>query len=420
MSPEEIFASLAGRVLFLTCDLSSDDEVLASGVLVSEDGFLVTNAHVIEGCRNLTATHINGASHRPYQAVLKYYDKKSDTAVLKIEGHGFGFFDLLSRDVRVGERVYAIGNPQGLEQSMSEGIVSGLRSEDGASWIQHSAPISQGSSGGALISSRGELLGINSWYGKESQNLNFAVPTSTLAAAYKHAQVLRGSLKFPELRTDSQFRVGSSDGASPNTSLPAPSSPSSEPLGAVAQYNLGRAYAFGDGQGVPQDDAKAAKWFRKAADQGLASAQLSLGFMNELGQGVPEDDVEAARWYRKAADQGVAEAQASLGTMYSEGRGVPRNYAKALIWYRKAADQGEPAAQCDLGRSYELGRGVAQDYVFAHMWYNLAASRSTGRKQKEWSGLRDSLAAKMTASQIAEAQRLAREWKPVAQKVPQP
>ena len=145
----------------------------------------------------MTATQISGTSRRSYEAVLKYYDKKRDTAVLKIEGNGFESFGLLTRIVRVGERVYAIGNPRGLEQSISEGIVSGLREEDGTLWIQHSAPISPGSSGGALISSRGELLGINSWFVRESQGLNFAVPASTLASAYSGARALQSFLRFP-------------------------------------------------------------------------------------------------------------------------------------------------------------------------------------------------------------------------------
>lgn len=219
---EEIFSRFSRRVLLLTCDLSTDEEAQASGVLVSANGFVVTNAHVVEGCRSLTATYISGTSRRSYEAALKYYDKKSDAAVLKIEGQGFDFFNVTARNVHVGERVYAIGNPRGLEQSMSEGIVSGLRNEDGTSWIQHSAPISPGSSGGALISSRGDLLGINSWYGEESQNLNFAVPASTLALAYTGARSLRGSLRFPGLSTVSTAAAPSLAVPPPNVPLPAP------------------------------------------------------------------------------------------------------------------------------------------------------------------------------------------------------
>jgi len=242
MRSEAIFSRFAGRVLFLTCDLSADDETLASGVLVSADGFFVTNAHVVERCRSLTATYIIGSSRRPYEATLKYYDKKSDTAVLKIEWRGLDFFNLVAKNVHVGERVYAIGNPRGLEQSMSEGIVSGLRSEDGTLWIQHSAPISPGSSGGALISSSGELLGINSWYGKESQNLNFAVPASTLVNASTSARALRGVLRFPGLGPVSQAQAPPATVPPLNAPLPAQPPPSVQALDdVVARYN-GDAY----------------------------------------------------------------------------------------------------------------------------------------------------------------------------------
>ena len=148
--------------------------------------------------------------------------EKSDTAVLKIPGQGFDFFAVTTRAVRVGERVYAIGNPQGLEQSMTDGIVSGLRNEDATQWIQHSAPISPGSSGGALISSRGELLGINSFLLKESQNLNFAVPSATLTQAISGARTLAGLLKFPGSTPVSQAEASVGAPQAPSRSEPPP------------------------------------------------------------------------------------------------------------------------------------------------------------------------------------------------------
>ena len=74
---------------------------------------------------------------------------------------------------------------------------------------------------------------------------------------------------------------------------------------------------------VPQNYAEAAKWYRKAAEQGDALAQLSLGSLYEQGQGVPQNYAEAAKWYRKAAEQGDALAQLSLGSLYEQGQGVP-------------------------------------------------------------------------------------------------
>jgi uncharacterized protein len=84
-------------------------------------------------------------------------------------------------------------------------------------------------------------------------------------------------------------------------------------------------------------------------------------------------------------------------------------------WYRKAAEQGEASAQSDLGAMYESGQGVTQDHVLAHMWFNLATSRYPASEQEGREKARrnrDSVASKMTPAQIAEAQRLAREWKP--------
>ena len=115
---------------------------------------------------------------------------------------------------------------------------------------------------------------------------------------------------------------------------------------------------------------------------------------------------------RKAAEQGHASAQNNLGTRYSNGEGVPQDYQEAVKWYRKAAEQGHASAQFNLGVIYDNGEGVPQDYVQAHKWVNLAASRTTGEVAENSRILRDKLAEKMTASQIAEAQRLAREWQP--------
>jgi hypothetical protein len=133
--------------------------------------------------------------------------------------------------------------------------------------------------------------------------------------------------------------------------------------------------------------------------------------MYDLGHGVPQDYAEAVRWYLKAAEQGVELAQTYLGGMYDQGRGVPQDYAEAATWFRRAADRGVALAQFVLGTMYEEGTAGSQDYVQAHMWVNLAASHASGDVQKNYAEYRDRLARKMTAQQVAEAQRLAREWK---------
>lgn len=177
----------------------------------------------------------------------------------------------------------------------------------------------------------------------------------------------------------------------------------------AGQHKIALMYYIG--MGVPKDYVQAAKWYRLAADQGEASAQLSLGTMYSLGEGVSRDYVESAKWSGLAAGQGKALAQLELGRMYSLGHGVTQEDAQAAKWYRLAADQGNASAQFFLGVSYGLGRGLPQNLVLAHMWLNLAAARGDQLAKKARADTEQLL----SPNQIAEAQKLASEWKPTAQ-----
>ena len=149
------------------------------------------------------------------------------------------------------------------------------------------------------------------------------------------------------------------------------------------------------------------------AEQGNAGAQFSLGFMHANGQRVPQDYAEAAKWFRLAAEQGNAPAQASLGVMCANGHGVPQDHAEAAKWFRLAAEQGFAGAQASLGVTYLEGLGLPHDDVQALMWFNLAASRlPPGEDHDRAVQDRDTVAKRMTPAQIAEAEKLAREWSP--------
>jgi TPR repeat protein len=125
------------------------------------------------------------------------------------------------------------------------------------------------------------------------------------------------------------------------------------------------------------------------------------------------DFATALSLLRPMADQGNADAQTGLGWMYEDGEGVPQDYGQAIAWYRMAADQRNAEAQGNLGGIYEDGRGVPQDYVRAHMWFDLAASGASDASVRDHAVRdREHVAAKMTPDQIAEAQRMASEWKP--------
>ena len=142
---------------------------------------------------------------------------------------------------------------------------------------------------------------------------------------------------------------------------------------AFAQEKLGVMYA--NGRGVAKNEVEAVKWYRRAADQGDASAQNNLGIMYKTGRGVIKDEVEAVKWYRKAADQGGAFAQYNLAIMYANGQGVSKDEIEAVKWYRKAADQGNAEAQNNLGVMYDTGRGVPKDEVEAVKWLSIAADQ---------------------------------------------
>jgi TPR repeat protein len=218
---------------------------------------------------------------------------------------------------------------------------------------------------------------------------------------------------------------------------------------ARAQSDLGNMYR--DSRGVPEDKAEALFWFTKSASQGFASAQNSIGSMYSKGQVVPQDYKEAIKWYQKAADQGLAVAQTNLGAAYSLGHGVLANEAEAMKWYTKAAQQGYAPAQVGLSLAYSSGKGgirdnveaikllrlsaaqgeamaqyllgiyysnglyVPKDNVLAYMWLNL----STAQEYEEAKSSLLLIEKTMTVEQIAEAQRLSREWKPQLSEIAQ-
>jgi uncharacterized protein len=152
-----------------------------------------------------------------------------------------------------------------------------------------------------------------------------------------------------------------------------------------------------------RDYATALRLLRPLAEQGDDVAQFDLGVMYNEGWGVSRDYLQAGKWYRRAAIQGNADAQFNLGMLYEHHR-----YAEAAKWYREAADQGLGDAQFRLGLLYAKGQGVPRDDVQAYMWFELSAAQD----YQSAASNRDAAAQRMTPEQIAEAQKLAHEWRP--------
>ena len=160
-------------------------EAAGSGVIISADGYIVTNNHVVDGADELTVT-LNDNSE--YSARIIGADKTTDLALIKINGKNLPAITIAnSNDLRVGEWVLAVGNPLGLNNTVTAGIVSAKARSLGAngveSFIQTDAAINQGNSGGALVNTRGELVGINAMLYSPTgaySGYGFAIPTTIM------------------------------------------------------------------------------------------------------------------------------------------------------------------------------------------------------------------------------------------------
>ncbi len=157
---------------------------LGSGVIISSDGYIITNNHVIDGADKILVALPNNS--REYQAKVIGKDPKSDIAVIKIDAKNLPFLHFAnSNDVLVGDVVFAIGNPFGLGETVTQGIVSALNKSgiginDYENFIQTDASINQGNSGGALVDSRGALVGINTAIlsrSGDNTGIGFAIPS---------------------------------------------------------------------------------------------------------------------------------------------------------------------------------------------------------------------------------------------------
>ncbi len=160
---------------------------MGSGVVIGKEE-IVTNCHVIEDAHSYTVKH----DERQYTARLKHADWTRDVCSLTVKGLNARVAPLGStKRLKVGQKVFAIGAPQGLERTLSEGILSSLRELDGGRYLQISAPISPGSSGGGLFDDAGKLIGLPTFYLSEGQQLNFAVPVEWVQALPQRVAMLK-------------------------------------------------------------------------------------------------------------------------------------------------------------------------------------------------------------------------------------
>jgi len=190
LSPVEVFQKVSPAV-FVVEALGADGESvdLGSGVAVAPD-LLITNCHVAENGSSLRISR----AHKKWAARLVQALPSHDLCGLRPARLDLEPVSIrLSSTLETGESVYAVGAPEGLELTFSEGIISGLREADGVHMVQTSAPTSPGSSGGGLLDSEGNLVGITTFQLKEGQSLNFAMPGEWISDVLAHSNNSEGA-----------------------------------------------------------------------------------------------------------------------------------------------------------------------------------------------------------------------------------
>lgn len=148
------------------------------------------------------------------------------------------------------------------------------------------------------------------------------------------------------------------------------------------------------------------KTMNQKAANGDLQAQAELAERYYKGEGLKQDYAQAAHWYRRLAEKGVANAQLTLGLMYIKGNGVEKNDAQAVQWLTQAAEQRMPMAQYLLGMANLEGHGVKQDLINAYMWFEIVASVDN----QNANAARQELAKRLSPNEIALAEQMATDW----------
>lgn len=184
------------------------DNSLGSGFFVA-DHIIATNYHVIKGASFAYCYTNNSSTKYKIEGYLAA-DKSVDLILLKVSGLNRNAIKMASASVTPGQKIYALGSPKGLPATISDGIVSGLRNFEGHKLIQMTAPISPGSSGGPVLNSEGQLVGISLSQLKEGQNLNFAIPHKYLKKLLSQKSTMNELMYLDEALVSSLKTVFSS------------------------------------------------------------------------------------------------------------------------------------------------------------------------------------------------------------------
>ncbi len=197
LPPETLFEQLSPSVWVVRTTDAEQRPLRQGSAVVIGPGRLITNCHVLRQAKGLTV----GRENVSYGAALEHADPERDLCQLKVANFHAPPVAVAGSDaLKVGARVYAIGAPRGLETTLSDGLLSGLRrnAQGQLEAIQITVPISGGSSGGGLFDAQGRLIGITTYVMRDSQNLNFALPASWIAEVPERAQAALAARQAPQ------------------------------------------------------------------------------------------------------------------------------------------------------------------------------------------------------------------------------
>jgi len=278
LSPVELFQKLSPSVYVVeSLGQNGDTLTLGSAVAVSRS-FLITNCHVVRGG---SFFRIKRGTEK-WSATLVQAVPEHDLCGLKPSGLNLSLVDVVpSSKLATGEPVYAIGAPEGLELTFSEGVISALRETDGVHVIQTSAAISPGSSGGGLFDAQGNLVGITTFYLKEGQSLNFALPGEWVADILGRSNISAGAdqptLSDAALESSAWIEIGADAAKREDYQLAVDSYHKSvdlkQPDAYRAWFKLAQLAEMSAGMNSPSDALKSwSQQFRLSPEEALSSA----------------------------------------------------------------------------------------------------------------------------------------------------
>lgn len=368
---EEIFQTVV-RVLPLDPRTGNPLGSLGSGTIISPEGYILTNYHVVSEARGNSFTNafefarIDVSPNARSEPAAKYIaefvdgDKRLDLALLKIVGDAKGnrlptgstypFMPIGdSNDVLITEELQIFGYPgfSGRSLTATEGIVSGFLAEDGKSggesWIKTDAKISPGNSGGAAFNENGELVGIPTLLFSDAR----------LAVAEGRLRPVRSAFNLLQRNRVPGIQLGRLDaGTAPSASnaMPAAPAPTTEAEQNQRQAQIDQALEAAIGAYDAGNYAAALELFEPLAQLDVTLAYTYLGVMFANGDGVAQNYTNAYQFYQKAASKGDINALNNVASLLEDGLGVQKDVQRAAQLYSVAAQLGHQGAIASLQR----------------------------------------------------------------------